>query len=165
MWIIWLEKKILQTLGIIIGVLLVLLMAAHIYIVNNAEKLLEDIVDSRSNHKLKLHVKNLKFNYFSKKIELEQALFYTADSAGQLTAYKFSVSNIKIRVNAVLPIFTKKELRIDSLFLVAPDVEVIRLRLLNPSEKKEKKNISITEEMGRIYNSIMDALQLLHVNR
>ena len=69
MWIVWLEKKILKTLGIILGIIIILITALHIYVVNNAETLVENIVASESKGKLKLKVKSIKFNYFSKKVE------------------------------------------------------------------------------------------------
>jgi hypothetical protein len=67
-----------------------------------------------------------------------------------------------MRVKALLPIFTRRELRIDSLALVAPKIEVTRLK---PLERPSHKEVSIPEEMGRVYNSIMDALRFLEVKR
>ena len=162
MWIIWLEKKILKTLGIILGIIIILITALHIYVVNNAEKLLEDIVKTRSNNKLRLKVKNIKFNYFSPKIELEKVVFYSNDSLDLATSYRFEVENIKLRVKALLPIFTHKELQIDSIYLTAPKIQV---NLLKKPDTTGKTDVSIPEEMGRIYNSIIDALKLLQVTR
>lgn len=162
MWIVWLEKKILKTLGILLGSIIILLTALHIYVVNNAEKLIEDLVETRSDNKLKLKVKNIKFNYFSRKVELENVVFYSGDSPGLKTAYRFTVNNIKLKVRGLLPIFTRKELLIDSLYLAAPEIEVTRLK---PSDTSARREVSIPEEMGKIYNSIIDALKLLQVNR
>jgi len=162
MWIVWLEKKILKTLGIILGIIIILVTALHIYVVNNAEKLIEDIVTSESKGKLKLKVKNLKFNYFSKKVELDDVTFFSNDSLDLVTSYHFQVDKIKIRVKALIPIFTRRELRIDSLFLVSPKIEVTRLK---PLDTVGQKDISIPHEMGKVYNSIMDALKFLEVKR
>jgi len=162
MWIVWLEKKILKTLGIILGVIIILLTALHIYVVNNAEALVEDIVARESNGKLKLKVKNIKFNYFSKKVELSDITFFSNDSLDLATYYNFQVDKIKIRVKALIPIFTRKELKIDSIFLVAPKITVTRLK---PLDTVGQKDISIPHEMGKVYNSIMDALKFLEVRR
>ena len=162
MWIVWLEKKILKTLGIILGLIVILLIAIHVYVVNNAESLIEDIVASESNGKLKAKIKNIKFNYFSKKVEVDDVTFYSNDTLDLKTSYNFHVDKIKIRVKALIPIFTRKELRIDSLALIAPKIEVTRLKRLQDSSRSE---ISIPHEMGRIYNSIMDALEFLEVKR
>ncbi len=162
MWIVWLEKKILKTLGIILGIVVVLVTALHIYVVNNAEKLIEELVRTRSKDKLRLKVENIKFNYFSRKIELQHVSFYSNDSLDLKTSYNFNVDNIKLRVKALLPIFTRKELLIDSLYLTAPKIEVTRLK---PADSSAKKDVSIPEEMGRIYNSIIDALKMFQVTR
>ena len=162
MWIVWLEKRILKTLGIILGVIIILLTALHIYVVNNAETLVEDIVTRESNGKLKLKVKNIKFNYFSKKVELSDITFFSNDSLDLATYYNFQVDKIKIRVKALIPIFTRKELKIDSIFLVAPKITVTRLK---PLDTVGQKDISIPHEMGKVYNSIMDALKFLEVRR
>lgn len=165
MWIVWLEKKILKTLGILLGVIIILLTAFHFWLVNNAESLLEDIVRTRSGNKLRLKVKNLKFNYFRRDLELQNVVFFSNDSVDQNVAYRFNVNNIKLKVRAVLPIFLEKKILIDSLYLDAPNVEVIQLKAVDPSTKKDLKDVSIPEEMGKVYNSIMDALQLLEVTR
>jgi len=162
MWIVWLEKKILKTLGIILGTIIILLVALHVYVVNNAESLIEEIVASESKGKLKAKIKNITFNYFSKKVELDDVTFYSNDSLDLKTSYHFQIDKIKLRVKALIPIFTRRELRIDSLALVAPKIEVTRLKALLDTSRSE---ISIPHEMGRIYNSIMDALKFLEVKR
>jgi len=162
MWIVWLEKKILKTLGIILGIIIILLTALHIYVVNNAETLVENIVASESKGKLRLKVKSIKFNYFSKKVELQDITFFSNDSLDLPTYYNFHVDKIKIKVKALIPIFTRKELKIDSLFLFAPKIEVTRLK---PLDTAGQKDISIPHEMGKVYNSIIDALKFLEVKR
>src|SRR4030095_3111215 len=162
MWIVWLEKKILKTLGIILGVLIIIITALHVYVVNNAESLVEEIVANESNGKLRLKVENIKFNYFSKKIELQNVTFFSNDSLDLKTSYYFQVDKIKLKVKALIPIFTRKELKIDSLSLFAPKIEVTRLK---PLDKPTQSEVSIPQEMGRVYNSIMDALRFLEVKR
>lgn len=162
MWIVWLEKKILQTLGILLSILAILLVSTHYYLVNNAEKLIETLVQEKSENKLKLTVRNIKFSYFSRNIELQDVSFYSNDTLDLNTTYRFDVPSIHLKVKKLIPIFTKKELMIDSLYLTAPKITVTRIKAKPASGNKD---VSIPEEMGRIYNSIIDALGLLHVNR
>src|SRR5688500_10296822 len=162
MWIVWLEKKILKTLGIILGVIVIVITGLHIYVVNNAESLVEEIVANESKGKLKLKVENIKFNYFTKKIELQDVTFFSNDSLDLITSYRFQVDKIKLKVKALTPISTRKELRIDSLALDAPKIVVTRLKPLDTSGRRD---VSIPQEMGKVYNSIMDALQFLEVKR
>lgn len=162
MWIVWLEKKILKTIGIVLGILIILITALHFYVVNNAESLVEQLVTDQSKGRLKLTVKNIKFNYFSRKVELDNVIFYSNDSLDLTTSYHFQVDKIKLKVKALIPIFTRRELRIDSLALFAPKIEVTRLK---PIKESVQSDVSIPHEMGRIYNSIMEALRFLELKR
>jgi len=111
MWIVWLEKRILKTLGIILGVIIIIITALHIYVVNNAESLVEEIVANESKGKLKLKVENIKFNYFTKKIEFQNVTFFSNDSLDLKTSYHFQVDKIKLKVKALIPIFTHRKSR------------------------------------------------------
>jgi hypothetical protein len=161
----WLSKKILKITGIILGILIVLIAAFHIWFVTHAKDILENMVSSKSNGRLKLKVGKLKFGYFSTKMEIQKAVFLNTDTLDASTAYRFSVANIKINVNSILPIIFKRQILIDSLSLNDPDVIITRLKAPDKNEKKPKKDFSIPEEMGKVYNSIREALQILHVKR
>ena len=128
--------------------------------------MIEDLVESKSNGKLKLKVKKFKFNYFSRKMELEKAVFYTTDSADANTSYRFSVDKIKLKVQAILPIVFSKRLLIELLELKNPDIKVTRLKVrVKEDTVASKKDVSIPEEMGKVYKSIQDALEVLKVKR
>ena len=142
-----------------------MLTAFHFWFKAHAKGLIEDMVESKSNGKLKLKVEKFRFNYFTKKMELEKAIFYTTDTLTGNTAYRFSVDKIKLQARAILPIIFKKQLLIDSLTLLSPHIQVTRLRATDKPDKKEKKDVSIPEEMGKVYSSIQDALQVLKVKR
>lgn len=157
-------KKILKITGISLGVLLVLLIGFHFWFKAHAREIIEDLVESRSKGKVRLKIEKLHFNYFSRKIELEKAVFYNTDTATANTAYRFSVDRIKLEAKAILPIVFKKQLLIDSLNLLSPHIQVTRLRAGNKPDST-KKDVSIPEEMGKIYTSIQDALQVLQVKR
>jgi len=159
------SKKFLKITGIILGILLLLLVSFHFWFVAHAKDLLEKLVYSKSNGQLKLTVEKFNFSYFSTKMELENAVFYNTDTLTAPTAYRFKVGNIKLNVNALLPIIFKKQILIDSLSLNDPDIRVTRLKPDNKDDKKANKDFSIPEEMGKVYNSISQALQILQVKR
>ena len=158
-------KKLLKITGIFFSILLVLLTAFHFWFKAHAKDLLENMVEAKSNGKLKMKVEKFRFNYFSKKMELEKAVFYNTDTLTGNTAYRFSVDKIKLQARAILPIIFSKEILIDSLTLLSPHVLVTRLRATDKPGKKEKKDVSIPEELGKVYSSIQDALQVLKVKR
>jgi hypothetical protein len=158
------RKKILKISAYILGTIGILLTAFHFWFINHAERLLEDLVESRSNGKLKLHVKKFRFNWFSDNMQLRNAVFYSTDTATAATAYRFTVDRINIRIKEIMPLIFEKKILIDSLGLVNADIQVTRLKAKDADSTKDR-NVSLPLEMGRVYKSIQDALQVLQVNR
>lgn len=158
-------KKFMKIIAWILGVIALLLVCFHFWFINHAEQLIEDLVDAQSNGKLKLQVQKFKFNWFSNKMELRNAVFYSTDTATASTAYRFKVENIKLQVKEILPLVFDKKILIDSLQLINPNISVTRLRSVKDTSASSDTSLSLPQEMGRIYNSIQDALQVLKVNR
>ena len=158
-------KKFLKTTGIIVGSFIILLTAFHFWFVYHAEEIIQDLVASKSDGRIRMKVSNFKFNWFSKKMELEDAVFYTTDSATSGAAYSFAVRKINLKVKAIYPMIFKNSFLINTLSLKEPDIVVTRLRVPTRDTTRKKKDVSIPEEMGRIYNSIQDALKVLQVKK
>lgn len=158
-------KKFLKITSICIGILIVLLVGFHFWFQAHAKGLIEDLVASKSNNKLKLKIEKLRFNYLSSKIEIEKAVFTSTDTANSETAYRFAVDKIKLETKSIYPIIFRKQILIDSLTLQNPLIEVTRLRSKVKKEEKIERDISIPEEMGKIYTSIQDALEMLEIKR
>ncbi|MBL7743036.1 MAG: hypothetical protein JNN00_06115 [Chitinophagaceae bacterium] len=156
------KKKILKISAYILGSILVLLTAFHFWFINHAERLLEELVDDRSNGKIRLQVKKFRFNWFSTDMQLRQAVFYSTDTS--TTAYRFSVERMNVSVKEVWPLVFEKRVIIDSLTLINPDILVTRLRPAK-DDSTDNKSASLPQEMGRIYKSIQDALEVLKVSQ
>src|SRR5688500_12342371 len=90
----------------------------------HARKMIEDMVESRSNGKLKLKVDKFSFNWFTKNMEFKEAVFYSTDSITENTSYSFRVERIKLEVQAILPIVFKKRILIDTMTLLDPEITV-----------------------------------------
>lgn len=159
------SRKFWKALGWITGSLLVAAVGFHFWFVNHAEEIVERLVSSQSNGKLRLKVKKFKFNWFSKKMELENAVFYSTDTTTATAAYRFDVERLHLEVKAVFPLLFEKEILIDSLRLINPHVSVTRLRAAQRDTTNDDNDLSIPREMGRIYNSIQDALNVLKVRK
>jgi hypothetical protein len=157
-------KKFTRIAAIILGILLALLIGFHFWFINHAETLIEGIVEKQSKGKLHLNIEKFRFNWFNRKMELRQAVFYSTDTATASTAYRFRVDKIKIQVREILPLIFEKKFYIDSIHLFNPEISVTKLRSKDTIASRDT-NLSIPQEMGRIYNSIQDALQVLQVNR
>lgn len=155
-------KKALKITGIILGVLLLLLFGFHLWFKAHARHLLEDLVAKRSNGKVNMKLQKLHFGYFSNKMELENAVFFNTDSSDSNTAYRFSVKRIKLEVKGIWPILFKNEFLIDSLSLTEPNILVTRHRAVKKDTNRGE--VSIPAEMGKVYNSIRDALKVFKVS-
>jgi hypothetical protein len=160
-----LAKKLIKITGIFLGVVAVLIIAFHFWFINHAKGMLEDTVSEKTNGKIKLKIGKLRYNYFSQKMELDNAVFFTIDTLTAPSAYSFKVAQLRLQLNALLPLLLKKKLMIDSLFLQSPDIQVTILRHTADTLIKKKESISIPYEMGKVYKSIQDGLKVLKVNR
>ena len=127
--------------------------------------MLEDLVESKSNGKLKMKVGKLKFGYFSKNMELDQVSFYNTDTINAYTTYRFNVKRINLKIKSLLGILFQDSFLIDTLTLHEPDIQVTRLKRIEKSDKIKLSDVSIPEEMGKIYKSIQDGLNVLKVTK
>lgn len=143
------KRKKWKILLIILGIFASLIFAFHLWFVHHAESLIEDMVRRQSNGKVDLRVRNFKFNWFSKKMEMEQAVFFTTDSTAP-ASYLFAVRRIKIQVQSVWPLVLEKKFLIDSLQLIDPDISVTRRRQVTSEQNTADSSLSIPQEMGRI---------------
>jgi hypothetical protein len=146
-----------------IGILAVLALGFHLWFRAHAIEIIEDLVESRSKGKISLKIEKLRFGYFSNKIEIEKAVFVNTDSGSTSTSYRFSIDKIRMKGKGLIPLLFSKELFIDTLSLTNPVIEVNRLREVDKAGKR--KDISIPEEMGKIYSSIQDAIEVLQVKK
>lgn len=151
--------------GILIGIIALLLLGFHIWFVYHARALLEDTVEKQTGGKIKLEIQKLHYNYFSRRMVLEGARFYTTDTLTAPSAYEFSIPRLQLKLRALLPLLLDKKLLIDSLSLQSPDIRVTTLREAKDTIRKDTGDISIPYEMGKVYRSIRDGLKVLKVNR
>ncbi|HYC39060.1 MAG TPA: hypothetical protein VEB63_01125 [Chitinophagaceae bacterium] len=160
-----LTKKLIRIFSIVLASLIVLLTAFHFWFVAHARELLENLVASRSQGKLRLEAGDFKFNWFSRKMELHNAVFYTTDTVDASTAYRFAVPRIRFKVKTVLPMIFEKRVLINLISLKDPDIIVTKIRPGKRDTLQQREDLSIPEEMGKIYNSIQDALVVLKVKK
>lgn len=159
-------KKLLKFTGILLGVLIVLLVCFHFWFIHHAKQLLEDTVSEKSNGRLQLKIDKLSYNYFTQRMVIKKAVFFNTDTATAATSNRFEVKEINLKLRALLPLIFNKRLLIDSLNLQSPNIQVTKLRFNNTDTLvKKNKGVSIPYEMGKIYKSIQEALEVLHVSR
>ena len=159
------RRKLLKISAIIIGALLLLLLGFHFWFKAHAKQMLEDLVESKSNGKLKMKVGKLKFSYFSRNMELDNVSFYNTDTINVNTTYRFDVKKIKLKVKSLIGVIFQDRFLIDTLTLHDPDIQVTRLKRNEKTDRIKASDLSIPEEMGKIYKSIQDALNVLKVSK
>ena len=157
---------------IALGILSAVLIGFNFWFIDHSESALEDIVANQSKGKLRLKVEKFKFNWITNKIELENAVFYTTDSTAP-TLTQMSTGLIHIKARGFLPLLFKKQILIDSIHIYSPKVVITKINkaLPKPAVVKDTVNVSVDDEfsvakeLGRITNSINDAIEALKINR
>ncbi len=166
-------KRLKFRTGLIsLGIVATVILAFNFWFIDHAEEALEQIVYSQSKGKLRLKVKKFKFNWLSNKIELHQASIYSTDTT--TNAYAVNSKKIHLRPRGFLPFLFNREVLIDSINIASPSVIFTRYTEKTKLSRADKDSIkaaagdstfSVAREMGRITQSITDAINVLHIDK
>jgi hypothetical protein len=158
------RRRYLKWLLITVGVLAFAVIGLHIWFVRNARSVLMEMVSSRSNGRLKLELSEVSFNLFSNKLKIREADLMSIDSLSQPTTYHVKFRKLTVRVASFWPLLLEKRLLLDSIKLHDPEIEVFQWREDTTTETKGN-GLSITQQMGRLYNSMLDGLDAFGIRR
>jgi hypothetical protein len=158
------RKRFLRTTLIITGVLALSILGLHIWFVHNAKGVLRDIVATKSGGKLTLELSNLSFDFFSNQLQIRQADLRSLDSTTQPTTYNVRFSKLTLRVRSFWPLLLQNKLLLDSIKLHDPQIEVMQWRR-DTSARFARSNLSVPQEMGKLYNSMLDVLDGFGIRR
>ncbi|MBD0332484.1 MAG: hypothetical protein ICV66_07495, partial [Chitinophagaceae bacterium] len=136
----------------------------HIWFIRNARSVLKQMVIDKSHNKLKLELSQLSFHFFSNKLQIKEADLISTDSVSQPATYHLKFRKLTLRVRSLWPLLINKKLLLDSIKLHDPEVEVLLWRR-DTASKFNRDEISISQEMGKIYNSMLDALDAFGIRR
>jgi hypothetical protein len=136
----------------------------HIWFVNNARGVLKDIVHSKSKGKIKLELSQLSFNFISNKLQVRQADLVSTDTLNEPTTYRIRFRKLTLRVNSFWPLILQRKLLLDSIKLHDPEVMVMQWKQ-DTTLKISKSELSLSQEMGRLYNSMLDVLDGFGIRR
>lgn len=152
-----------------LGIVATVIMAFNFWFIDHSESALEDIVASQSNGKIKLKVEKFQFNWLNNRIRLTNAVLYTTDSTAP-TLTQLSTRLIVIKARGFLPLLFSKQILIDSIQILDPKVIVTRINQAVAVQKTDSLNVTVTSkfsvarELGKVVNSINDAIQALKIN-
>ena len=105
-------KRFFKLLLVTLTVFLVLVMGLHIWFVNNAKGVLQQIVTAKSHGKIKLELSQLRFEFLSNKLQIREADLISTDTVTAATSYHVKFRKLTLKVSSFWPlIFEKKNYR------------------------------------------------------
>ncbi|MFT4092684.1 MAG: hypothetical protein QM640_03505 [Niabella sp.] len=158
---------------ILLGIIATIIIAFNFWFIDHAKDTLEQIVYNQSKGKLRLKVSDFKFNWIRNKIELDTASIISTDSTAPVL-YSVNTDRITIKARGFLPLLFRKQILIDSIRLHNPNIVFTRIEekaVKSAAYKDSVKSLngddkfSVAREMGRITQSITDAINVLQVSR
>ncbi|MEJ7821809.1 MAG: hypothetical protein WKF85_05780, partial [Chitinophagaceae bacterium] len=151
------SKRFFKIFLILFAVIAIVIAGLHIWFVKNARNVLIEMVDKKSKGKIKLELSQLSFNFFTNSLQIRQADIASIDSLQSDVTYHVQFRKLTLRVNSFWPLILRKQLLLDSLKLHDPEVKIFQWRK-DTTLAKAKDDISISREMGKMYNSMLDVL-------
>ena len=157
-------KRRLKILLIVLCIFGTGVLGLHIWFVNNARGILKNIVEEKSKGKVKLELSQLRFNFFSNQLQIHQGDLRSTDTVTVPTSYHVKFSKLTLRVHSFWPLLLNKSLVLDSINILNPVIEVLQWKK-DTTKNNSKEDLSVTQEMGRIYNSTLDVLKGFGIRR
>jgi hypothetical protein len=136
----------------------------HLWFAHNARKVLKQIVYTKSNGNMKLELDELSFDLFSNKIKIREADLISTDSVNHASTYHVKFRKLTLRVNSFWPLIFQNKLLLDSIKLHDPEIEVFQWKKDTIADAN-KKDFSITKELGKLYNSMLEGLEAFGIRR
>ena len=143
---------------------LFIVLGLHIWFVNNAKGVLQQIVAVKSHGKIKIELSQLRFEFLSNKLQVREADLVSTDTLNQPTTYHVKFRKLTLRINSFWPLIFQKQLLLDSVKLHDPEIEVFQWRK-DTSSKLARDELSISQEMGKLYKSMLDVLEGFGIQR
>ena len=157
-------KRLLRV-GLILVITFVLaVIGLHIWFVNNAKAVLRQIVTEKSEGRLRLQLSQLSFDFFSNQLQVRSADLQSTDSSSGPMTYHVRFKKLTVRIHSFWPLILQKKLLIDSIKLHDPDIEVTQWRK-DSTVKTARNDLTVPEQMGKLYNSMLDALESFGIRR
>ena len=146
-----------------LGIIMILVLGLQIWFVKNAKDILKTIVEEKSKGRIKLELSDVSFSVFNNRMQIKDGDITSTDSVTVTTSYHVTFNKLTLKVASFWPLILKRDLKLDSINIYNPVIEVLQWRKDTVNQNKE--DLSVTEEMGRIYNSMLDVLTDFGIRR
>ncbi|HMJ47101.1 MAG TPA: hypothetical protein VK498_07205, partial [Ferruginibacter sp.] len=158
------RKKFNRILLLVPAIIGFIILGLHIWFVNNARSVLKQIVTNKSNGNLKMELSQLTFNFITNDIKVRQAEITSTDTIHNPATYHVTFRKLTLRVRSFWPLLLQRKLLLDTIKLENPFIEVIQWRK-DTSSVFAKDDLSVPQEMGKLYNSMLDVLETFGIRR
>ena len=137
-------------------------LALHIWFVNNARDVLKEIVTEKSEGKFRLELSQLTFDFFSNTMQARIADISSTDTINQPVTYHVKFRRLTLHVGSFWPLLFQNNLVLDSIKLHNPQIEV---KQWHSDTSFSNQELSLPQEMGRMYHSMLDVLDAFGIRR
>jgi len=134
----------------------------YIWFVRNSKKLLIDLVDEKSDGRLKLKLAEATFNFINSEVNIREANITSTNKNNAPISYKVSFRRIKLHTNSIWSLLVHQSLEIKEIKAYDPIIEVYNNHINNAPDSINQ--LSIGAELGKIYNSIEEGISTLHTH-
>jgi hypothetical protein len=130
----------------------------------NARTILKEYISNQSDGKVKLELSSLNLNLLANKLQVYEADLVSTDSLHEPVTYHVTFRMLSLHVTSVWDLLLKKKLLLDTIKLQDPLIEVLQWRK-DSTRLIAKDELSIPQEMGKVYKSMVDALDEFGIRR
>jgi hypothetical protein len=146
------------------GALIIIILALQLWYVHTAHSVLKEYISEQSHGKIRLELSQLDLNLLSKRLQIKEADLVSTDSLNEPISYHVTFKQLSLKVGSVWKLLFQKKLLLDSIKLNDPVIQVIQWRK-DTAQVAIKDELSIPQEMGKFYNSLLSALDEFSVGR
>jgi hypothetical protein len=156
------RRRFIKVSFIIVIIFACGLACLYIWFIHNSNKLLIDLVNQKSAGKLKLELSSVRFDFFSNEVKIHKATITSTNKNISPITYQVSFRKVVLHTNSMWSLLRKRSLEIRQIKLYDPIIEVFNRQKDSVSGSKNK--LSLGMELGKLYNSVEDAISALNTH-
>ena len=158
------KRRFLKRALIAGSILILIFLALQYWFINNARNVLKNYISEQSKGKITLELERLNLNLLTKRLQIVQGELKSTDSTIAPVSYQVNFTRLSVNVGSMWSLLFRKELMLDSLKIYNPNIRVTQWRK-DTSRLQEIDKLSIPQELGKVYNALLGALNEFAVRR
>ena len=158
------RKRFIKRFLAVTGILVVMFFLLQMWFFRNAQTILKQYITEQSDGRIELELADLDLNIFSKQLQIREGDLRSTDSTTAPITYRVTFSKLSIKVNSLWQLLFEKKLLLDSIKIYNPQIRVMQWRK-DTSRVQEELELSLPQEMGKVYNVLLKALDEFGVRR